>query len=92
MRSTTTAFDPGECVKVRQRTDAAPKSAQSPVYHLSWEHAMAEEDTIQRKPSGSRIKGMSLYASSADYERRLSEDIPQALEPDIVDETQVDDA
>jgi hypothetical protein len=53
---------------------------------------MAEEDKIERKPSRSQISGMSLYASSADYERRLSEDIPQALEPAIVDETQEDDA
>jgi hypothetical protein len=49
---------------------------------------MAEEEKIDRKPSGSRIRGMSLYASSADYERRLSEDIPQAPETEVVEETQ----
>lgn len=52
---------------------------------------MAEEEKMERMPSGSRIQGMSLYATSADYERRLSEDIPQEPEPDIVDETRVGD-
>ena len=52
---------------------------------------MAEEDKLERKPAGSRMKGMSLYASSADYERRLSEDLSSALEPDILDETQAED-
>lgn len=51
---------------------------------------MAEEVKIDRKPQGSRIKSMSLYASSADYESRLSEDCTQALEPTIVDGTQLD--
>jgi hypothetical protein len=51
---------------------------------------MAEQDEMDRKSPESRVKGMSLYASSADYERRLSEDFPQALEPDIADETQAD--
>ena len=47
---------------------------------------MTEEAKMDRKPQGSPIKGsMSLYASSADYERRMSEDIPQAPEPGIVD-------
>ncbi len=50
---------------------------------------MAEEEKMERKPSGSRIRGMSLYATSADYERRMSEDIPQVPETDVVDETQV---
>lgn len=49
---------------------------------------MTEELTIHHNPPGLRISGMSLYASSADYERRLSEDLQQAPEPDIVDETQ----
>ena len=53
---------------------------------------MAEEEKMERKPSGSRIRSMSLYASSADYERRLSEDIPQAPETDVVEETPVPDA
>jgi hypothetical protein len=53
---------------------------------------MAEEEKIERKPSGPRNRGMSLYASSADYERRLSEDIPQPPETDVGDETQVGDA
>jgi len=54
---------------------------------------MTEEAKMDRKPQGSPIKGsMSLYASSADYERRLSEDLLQSPEPDIVDETQVADA
>jgi len=53
---------------------------------------MAEQDILDRQPAASRIKVMSLYASSADYERRLSEDCLQALEPEIVDETQVDGA
>jgi hypothetical protein len=48
---------------------------------------MAEEGKIDRKPQGSLIKSMSLYASSADYERRISEDCTQGLEPDAVDET-----
>jgi hypothetical protein len=54
---------------------------------------MAPEDKIDRKPSASesRIKGMSLYASSADYERRLSEDCTQALEPDAIEDAQTDD-
>jgi hypothetical protein len=49
---------------------------------------MAEEEKMERKPSRSRIRGMSLYAGSADYERRLSEDIPQTPETDADDETQ----
>jgi len=53
---------------------------------------MAEQDKMDRQAPASRIKGMSLYASSADYERRLNEDSLQVLEPEIVDETQVDDA
>ena len=52
---------------------------------------MAEEDKLDRKQPASRIKGMSLYASSADYERRLSEDCTQAFEPDVVEETPLDD-
>jgi hypothetical protein len=73
---------------VRQRTDAAARCAQLACgYHLNWERAMAEEGKIDRKPQGSLIKSMSLYASSADYERRISEDCTQALEPDAVDET-----
>jgi hypothetical protein len=35
---------------------------------------MAEENKIDRKIQMSPIRGMSLYASTADYERRLSED------------------
>ena len=55
---------------------------------------MAEQDKMDRRPPASRIKGMSLYASSADYERRLDEDTdcPQAFEPEIVGGDQVDDA
>ena len=49
---------------------------------------MAEQDKMDRQPSASRIKGMSLYASSADYEHRLDGDRLQVLEPEIVDETQ----
>jgi hypothetical protein len=52
---------------------------------------MPEENYIDRKPEGSRIS-MSLYASSADYERRLSEDCVQALEPAVPDETAANDA
>ncbi len=52
---------------------------------------MAEEDKIERMPSASLIKSMSLYAGSADYERRLSEDCVQALAPDIVYESKVGD-
>ena len=55
---------------------------------------MVEQDKMDRQPRVSRIKVMSLYASSADYERRLDEDSDclQAFEPEIVDGTQVDDA
>jgi hypothetical protein len=53
---------------------------------------VAEQDKMERRPSASRIKSMSFYASSADYERRLDEDCPQVLEPEIVEETRVDDA
>jgi hypothetical protein len=56
-------------------------------YHLNWEHRMTDDDQMDRKPPAPRMKIMSLYASSADYERRLSEDCTQAFEPDIVDET-----
>jgi hypothetical protein len=49
---------------------------------------MAQEEKTDRKPPGSLTKGMSLYASSADYERRLSEDCAQALEADVVDQIQ----
>ena len=52
---------------------------------------MAEENKLERKPAGSRMGGMSLYASSADYERRLSEDLSRAAEPDILDETEAED-
>jgi hypothetical protein len=53
---------------------------------------MTEQDKMDRQPPAARVKGMSLYASSADYERRLSEDGLQVPEPEIFDETQVDDA
>lgn len=53
---------------------------------------MTEENEMDRKRPGSPIKGMSLYASSADYERRLSEDLLQAPEPNMVDESEADDA
>jgi hypothetical protein len=55
---------------------------------------MPQEDQIDRKLPASRpqIKRMSLYASSADYERRLSEDCTQAPNLDVVDETHADDA
>jgi hypothetical protein len=47
---------------------------------------------IDRNPPRARIRGMSFYASSADYERRLSEDLGQAPEPDAADEVPVSDA
>jgi hypothetical protein len=53
---------------------------------------MAEQDKLDREPPAPRIKSMSLYASSADYERRLSEDGLQVPEPEIVDEVRVEDA
>jgi hypothetical protein len=53
---------------------------------------MTEEDKVERKPSVWGIKGMSLYASSADYERRLSEDIPEVFALHAVDETPEDTA
>ena len=55
---------------------------------------MPQEDRIDRKlpELRPRIKGMSLYANSADYERRLSEDCTLALNLDVVDETHADDA
>ncbi len=57
---------------------------------------MADENMKDRRPSGSgsrsRTKGISLYASTADYERRLSEDCTQPPEPDVSDETQAGDA
>ena len=56
------------------------------------ERLMAEENKIDRKTQMSPIKGMSLYASSADYERRLSEDCTQAPPPRVVDEPQPDNA
>ena len=51
---------------------------------------MAEQDKMKRQPRASRIRGMSLYASSADYERRLNEDGLQVLEPEIADEIQLE--
>lgn len=49
---------------------------------------MAEQDKIERKPEGTRVKGMSLYASSADYERRCSEvDCVSELEPGKAEDT-----
>jgi hypothetical protein len=49
---------------------------------------MAEADKLDRKPRESRIRGMSLYAISADYERRLSEvDCVQELERGIAGKT-----
>jgi hypothetical protein len=49
---------------------------------------MTEEGKIEREPRESRIKGMSLYAISADYERRLSEvDCVQELERGIAGKT-----
>jgi hypothetical protein len=53
---------------------------------------MAEENKIDRKTQIAPIKGMSLYASSADYERRLCEDCTQAPPPGVVDEPQGDNA
>jgi hypothetical protein len=54
---------------------------------------MAEQEMIDRKLRGSRITGMSLYATSADYERRISEVIyVQEPEPVIVDEALKDNA
>jgi hypothetical protein len=54
---------------------------------------MAEEDKIDRRHRESRSKGMSLYADSADYERRLSEVVcPLGLDSDIADEPAADDA
>jgi hypothetical protein len=53
---------------------------------------MAEENKVERKTQMPPIKGMSLYASSADYERRLSEDCTQAPQLAAVDEPQGDNA
>jgi hypothetical protein len=53
---------------------------------------MAQEEKIDRKPQASPIKGVSLYASSADYERRLSEDCGQPVQPNFVNEPPADDA
>ena len=51
---------------------------------------MAEQEKVDRRLQVSRIN-MSLYASSADYERRLSEDGVQKPEPVIADEPPADD-
>jgi hypothetical protein len=51
---------------------------------------MAQREEVERRPSGSRVRGMSLYASSADYERRVSEDCLQPVAPAIVEESQLD--
>ncbi len=73
-------------MKVRERTDAAPRTgAISFVSHRNPEQAMTEDQLIDPKVPGLRINRMSLYAASADYERRLSEDVPRAPEPDIDD-------
>ncbi len=53
---------------------------------------MTEQEKMDRQPPASRGKGMSLYASSADYERRLDEDSRQVLEPEILAGAQVVDA
>jgi hypothetical protein len=52
---------------------------------------MAEQDKTERRSQASRIS-MSLYASSADYERRLSEDCVQEPEPGVPAEPPADDA
>jgi hypothetical protein len=51
---------------------------------------MADQDKTERRSRTSRIS-MSLYASSADYERRLSEDCVQEPEPRVPAETRADD-
>ena len=53
---------------------------------------MAEENKIEGKAQMLPVKGMSLYASSADYERRLSEDCTQAAVPGAVNEPQAETA
>ncbi len=53
---------------------------------------MAEQDKLDRQPPTPQSKGMSLYASSADYEHRLDEDGVQGLEPEMVAETRMDGA
>jgi|HubBroStandDraft_1064217.scaffolds.fasta_scaffold3750666_1 hypothetical protein len=52
---------------------------------------MAEQGKTERRAQVSRII-MSLYASSADYERRLSEDCVQEPEPSVPDEPPAEDA
>ena len=56
------------------------------------EHAVSEDNKIERKTQMLPIKGMSLYASTADYERRVSEDRTQAPAPGVLHESQVDNA
>jgi hypothetical protein len=51
---------------------------------------MAEQGKTERRSQVSRII-MSLYASSADYERRLSEDCVQEPEPSVPDEPPAED-
>ena len=53
---------------------------------------MTQEEKAERQPARQRSRGISLYASSADYERRMSEDIPRESDTEIADETQADDA
>jgi hypothetical protein len=77
---------------VRHRTDTDPISVQFPYIPSGREHAMAEENKIDRKIQMPPIKAMSLYASSADYERRLSEDCTQAPPPSVVDDPHGDNA
>jgi hypothetical protein len=52
---------------------------------------MAEKNKIECTPPASLIKGMSVYASSADYERRLSEHCAQAPGPDLVNASEAED-
>jgi hypothetical protein len=63
------------------------------MYQLIGRHAMDEVDMADGKPNTPRSKGMSLYASSADYEKRLSEDDTLfAFEPDLAPQAPVQKA
>jgi hypothetical protein len=63
------------------------------MYQLIGRHAMDEEVMADGKPKTPWSKGMSLYASSADYEKRLSEDYTLfEFEPDLATQALVEKA
>ena len=81
-----------ECEGAAAHCRAPLKRAACCLYPLNAESAMTQEEKAERQPARQRSRGISLYASSADYERRMSEDIPRESDTEIADETQADDA